>query len=148
MNVLPSSSRGRSTADPHVVARSPHVVARSPDRATVAVATCPHVVARSPDRATAAVAACLLLFVCGLLLAADAEPDFTAYTASSAPQAGSLEVIGPAWAVRLGGDKPARVAADELLALRRRGTKLPDVPGPEQAILAGGDRLPGEAIDL
>lgn len=77
-----------------------------------------------------------------------AVPTFTAHTADGAPRTGRLERLGDGWSVRLGGD-PASVAAGDLLSLRRIGQPLPALPLDKQyAILATGDRVPGDVTGM
>jgi len=96
----------------------------------------------------------LLLLASALLLARQgpgkakpaAGPVFVAETASGKAVRGALSKLGEDWSVDLG--KGGRVAAGELLSLRREGVPLPPLPADQHLLLTGGDRVPFEGLRL
>jgi hypothetical protein len=79
-----------------------------------------------------------------VLLAASAlpaaEPVFVARTAGGKKVVGELHKLNSDWSIQIA--KGRKVAAGELLSLRRQGANLPSLPSDEHLILANGDRLP------
>jgi hypothetical protein len=96
----------------------------------------------------------LLLVASALLLARpgaggkkeEAGPVFVAETASGKAVRGALAKLGAGWSVDLG--RGGRVAAGELLSLRRQGVALPALPADQHLLLTGGDRVPFEGLRL
>jgi hypothetical protein len=74
---------------------------------------------------------------------------FVLHTAAGKDQAGVLKQIGAGWKVLLlEGDEFARGSGEDLISLRREKTRLPARPSGEHLILANGDALPGEIVEL
>ncbi len=67
-------------------------------------------------------------------------PTFVAHTADG-HLSGTLRKIADDWSLRLGGPKPALVAARDVIAVRRQGALLPHYPHADVALFANGDRL-------
>jgi NPCBM/NEW2 domain len=97
----------------------------------------------------------LLLLLSVLLMARQAAkrklpeaagPVFVAETANGKTVRGGLSKLGADWAVELG--KSGRVAAGELVSLRREGVALPPLPADQHLLLTIGDRVPFEGLRL
>ena len=78
--------------------------------------------------------------VCG------ADPAFLVHTTAAKPLEGALAELGADWSVRL--EKGEKVAADDLVSLRRPGMGLPPLPAGHHLILTNGDRIPAEDVRL
>jgi NPCBM/NEW2 domain len=91
-----------------------------------------------------------LVVLCWALAAgaAFAQPTFTAQSADGTAATGPLTELGKDWSVKLGGDKPATVAAGDLVCLRRPDVPLPPLPSQEQLVFFNGDRVPGHLLKL
>jgi hypothetical protein len=80
--------------------------------------------------------------------ASAAEPTFTVQSADGTTATGPLAELGKGWSVHLGGDKPATVAAGDLVCLRRPDVPLPPLPAREQLVFFNGDRIPCRVVKL
>jgi hypothetical protein len=84
-----------------------------------------------------------------LLSPAAAEPAlFVLDTAPGTVVRGSFEELRSDWSIRLGGTTGGIVAGSDVVALRRSDRTLPALPSTEHVILANGDRMPGQVLDL
>src|SRR5436309_2028061 len=97
-----------------------------------------------PTRTLAALSFLAALAAAGAAGGDGPPPTFTAHTAGGPPRAGRLERLGDGWSAVLAGADPVRVEAGELLSLRRADRVLPPPPPDPHAVLANGDRLPGD----
>jgi hypothetical protein len=89
------------------------------------------------------------VFLCGLCGLARVplfaeEPAFVAHTAGGGTPTGTLQQLGPGWAVRFGGKESVR----DLLTLRRTDKPLPPPPTGEQLVFVNGDRVAGRVRKL
>lgn len=90
----------------------------------------------------------VIAFLAGIAKADDA-PRFVLHTSAEKDHAGELKQIGAGWKVLLlENDEFARGNAEDLISLRREKAVLPAPPNGEHLILANGDALPGELVEL
>ncbi len=75
-----------------------------------------------------------------------ADPVFIVHTAAGKLLEGSLHELAPDWSVQL--KKGEKVAAGDLLSLRRPGMGLPPLPDGPHVLLTNGDRIPVEDVRL
>lgn len=72
--------------------------------------------------------------------AGDAE--FVVHSVDGVKLSGPLRKLSADWSLRLGGDKPALVAGQDLIGFQRANVKLPAYPQRNVLLFANGDRLP------
>ena len=81
--------------------------------------------------------------------AAEEAARFVLHASADKDHVGELKQIGAGWKVLLQeGEEFARANADDLISLRRDKARLPAHPAGEHLILANGDALPGELIEM
>ena len=68
--------------------------------------------------------------------------DFVVHTAAGTDFTGPLRKLAADGSVRLGGDRPALVAGQDVVTVRRQGHALPGFPRSHAVILTHGDRVP------
>lgn len=97
---------------------------------------------------TLVVAILLAAFLTGSA-SADDTPRFVLHTSADKDHAGELKQISAGWKVLLlENDEFARANAEDLISLRRDKALPPAHPAGEHLILANGDALPGELVEL
>ena len=110
------------------------------------------------QRRGAGPARCLLVAILGVALAdsavaaeADAarqQPLFVVHSVDGTTAPGRLHSLSDGWSIALDGEKPARVRGSDFIALRRLEAPSAAPPSEAHLILANGDHIPGEALEL
>ena len=91
---------------------------------------------------------CIALWTCAASAETPPRPLFIADSVEGVTAPGRLDNMGDDWSIALVGDKKISVRGADFIALRRLDTPIPALPSMQHIILANGDRIPGEVVEL